>query len=189
MERKKDSHITTFTGIWFYPTAPDPDDILIEDIAHCLPLICRGNGHVIRFWSVGSHSICCALEAEARGLGPETALACLLHDASECYMSDVPRPFKSSMPEYIRMEQALTEMIYIKFIGRPLTAEEENEVRHIDDDMLWYDLKYLLNEEAGEEPLVRVKPDFEFRPFREVEKQFTELFERYTAKLKERKDD
>lgn len=58
-------YITTFTGKHFYPMSPDPMAICIEDIAHALSLICRGNGHVHKFWSVAEHCICCAKEAEA----------------------------------------------------------------------------------------------------------------------------
>lgn len=83
-------YITTYTGQHFEPTNPDPELIRIEDIAHALSMICRGNGHVKTFWSVGQHCICCAREAAARGLSNRMVLACLLHDASECYMSDVP---------------------------------------------------------------------------------------------------
>ena len=46
-------YITTYTGNHFKPTNPDPELIRIEDIAHALSLICRGNGHVKTFWSVG----------------------------------------------------------------------------------------------------------------------------------------
>ena len=89
-------YITTYTGKHFEPSNPDPEMIRIEDIAHALSLICRGNGHVKTFWSVGQHCINCAKEAWARGLSNRMVLACLLHDASECYMSDIPRPFKRS---------------------------------------------------------------------------------------------
>lgn len=81
-------YITTYTGKHFKPTEPDPELFDIADIAHALSLICRGNGHVKMFWSVGEHCICCAKEAKARGLSDRMVLACLLHDASECYMSD-----------------------------------------------------------------------------------------------------
>ena len=86
--------ITTYTGKHFDPTHPDEELICIEDIAHALSLLCRGNGHVRTFFSVGQHCILCAKEAEARGYSGRLILASLLHDASECYMSDVPRPFK-----------------------------------------------------------------------------------------------
>ena len=50
-------YITTYTGLHFRPTEPDSDLIRIQDIAHALSLICRGNGHVQTFWSVGEHCI------------------------------------------------------------------------------------------------------------------------------------
>jgi len=74
--------------------------ICIEDIAHALSLICRGNGQVKTFFSVGQHCINCAREALARGYSRRVAFACLLHDASECYLSDVPRPFKKTLSGY-----------------------------------------------------------------------------------------
>lgn len=89
--------ITTYTGRHIDPVNPDPDMICIEDIAHALSLICRGNGHVQTFFSVGQHCINCAREALAKGCSDRMALACLLHDASECYLSDVPRPFKKTL--------------------------------------------------------------------------------------------
>ena len=73
--------ITTYTGIHMNPLDPRPEDFRIEDIAHALPLICRGNGHVKTFFSVGQHCINCAREAEALKLPDRMVLACLLHDA------------------------------------------------------------------------------------------------------------
>ena len=80
------SYITTYTRKHFDPVNPDPELICIEDIAHALPLICRGNGQVSSFWSVGEHCILCVKEAVARGYEDRLVLALLLHDASECYM-------------------------------------------------------------------------------------------------------
>lgn len=42
--------ITTYTGQTYRSVNPDPDMICIEDIAHALSLICRGNGHVQTFF-------------------------------------------------------------------------------------------------------------------------------------------
>ena len=42
--------ITTYTGRHIDPLHPDPDMICIEDIAHALSLICRGNGQVKTFF-------------------------------------------------------------------------------------------------------------------------------------------
>ena len=57
------SCITTYTEKHIDPASPDPRMIDITDIAHALSLICRGNGHVKTFWSVGEHCIACAKEA------------------------------------------------------------------------------------------------------------------------------
>lgn len=97
--------ITTYTGRHIDPLHPDPDMICIEDIAHALSLICRGNGQVKTFFSVGQHCINCAREALARGYSRRVAFACLLHDASECYLSDVPRPFKKTLSGYKEQEK------------------------------------------------------------------------------------
>ena len=61
------NYITTYTRKHFDPINPDAELICIEDIAHALPMICRGNGHVSSFWSVGEHCILCAKEAAAKG--------------------------------------------------------------------------------------------------------------------------
>ena len=44
------NYITTYTRKHFDPINPDAELICIEDIAHALPMICRGNGHVSSFW-------------------------------------------------------------------------------------------------------------------------------------------
>lgn len=173
-------YITTFTGKHFYPMSPDPMAICIEDIAHALSLICRGNGHVHKFWSVAEHCICCAKEAEARGLSARVILACLLHDASECYMSDVPRPFKKEMDAYQEQEENLLSTIYEKFLGYDLTEKEQAQVCDIDDVMLWYDLENLLEEEQDDDmPEVNIKLDYIVRSFETVEQEYNRLFAKY----------
>ena len=178
------SYIRTYTGVRFVPTEPEKEKIQIEDIAHALPMLCRGNGHVKTFWSVGEHCILCAKEALARGLGSRLALACLLHDASECYLSDIPRPFKQFLPEYQEHEDRLLNMIYEKYLGSSLTGEEQRALRQIDDDMLWYDLEVLIREpQQDPPPQTKLRPDFAVRPFEEVEQEYLELFEKLRGEL------
>ena len=170
-------YITTYTGLHFYPLQPTEEGIRIEDIAHALSLICRGNGHVKHFFSVGQHCINCTLEAIARGYSDRVCLACLLHDASEAYLSDVPRPFKKSQPEYQRIEDKVIAVIYKKFLKEELTAEELRQVKEIDDDMLYYDLKELLNEVLeGAAPVLKHDISQELMPFEEVERKYLELY-------------
>lgn len=172
--------ITTYTGKHFDITHMNPDAVCIEDIAHALSLICRGNGHVRTFYSVGQHCLQCAKEAEARRLSRRLILAALLHDSTECYMSDVPRPLKAVMPGYTETEKALLSLIYEKYLGNPLTASETDILKAIDNDFLWYDLTYLLDDRpAGEAPAVRVMPDYAVRSFTDVEKEYLALFRRY----------
>ncbi len=173
-------YITTYTGIHMVPARPEPDDFRIEDIAHALSLICRGNGHVKSFWSVGQHCIACAREAYARHLPGRIVLACLLHDAGECYLSDVPRPFKQTLAGYREAEERLLSVIYEKFLGSDLTEQEAHIVREIDDALLWYDLEILLGEkQTGKKPEIHIELSYGERPFADVEKEYLELYYRH----------
>ena len=176
------SYITTYTGKHFDPTEPDMEAVDIRDIAHALSLTCRGNGHVKTFFSVGQHCINCAREAALRGYSKRIVLACLLHDASEAYMSDVPRPFKKSLPEYVQAEEALLDKIYERFLGSVVNEEEQRMVKKIDDDMLYYDLKVLLNEPSDREaPELKIELDYTVIPFEQVEQQYLEIYEKYVG--------
>ena len=97
----------------------------------------------------------------SRGYSNRQALACLLHDASECYMSDVPRPLKQEMPRYREVEEQLLQVIYKKFLGSSLTDEEAQRLKEIDDDLLWYDLEVLLEEkQPGDAPKLHFELDY-----------------------------
>ena len=179
------SYITTYTGKHFDPTKPDITRVDIQDIAHALSLICRGNGHVKTFFSVGQHCINAAKEAALRGYSDRVILACLLHDAGECYMSDVPRPFKQVLPSYIEAEDRLLNLVYKKYLGSPLTAEEEKLVKSVDNDLLYYDLKELLNEVCDvPAPPMHIPLCYDFVPFNQVENEYLSLYKKYADLLK-----
>lgn len=178
------SYITTCSGRHFDPVNPDSDAIVIEDIAHALSYLCRGNGHVKQFLSVGQHCLRCAREAQARGASPRLILACLLHDAGEAYLSDVPRPFKQTLPLYIQCEERLLSIIYEKFLKTPLTQEEAFYVKEIDDDVLYYDLKILLDEvQEREAPEMAYPYVYSVQPFLEVEEDYLKLYQMYIDKI------
>jgi len=161
----------------FTPIAPDANQIHIEDIAHALSLMCRANGHFICFYSVAQHSINCANEAKARGLSAKLQLACLMHDASEAYLSDVTRPVKQHLPQYREIENRLQNMIYDKFLGSHLSNEEAANVKQIDNDILIYEFKALMKKKVFDEcPNISSKPTFKFSSFAETENEFLKIF-------------
>lgn len=150
-------YITTYSGVHFYPLAPETDGIKIEDIAHSLSLLCRANGHYKDFYSVADHCVDCAEEARARGYSDEFILICLLHDASEAYISDIPRPVKGDLKGIDEIEKRLSDVIYKALIGRVPDDEEIRLLKDIDDAMLYHEFKANMGEELkyGEIKAVR----------------------------------
>ena len=179
--------IITFSKQKFSPLQAKAEEIDIVDIAHALSLMCRANGHVRHFYSVAQHCLNCSREAEARGLPEEIQLACLLHDASEAYISDITRPIKRSLPQYLEFEEVLQNKIFDKFKLAHLTEEEHALVKEIDDSLLYYELLDLMGEEIFEErPEIISRPDLEQRDFLVVEENFLSEYERLvTNTLKE----
>ena len=102
--------IQTFRRKSFYPANPIVDDIDIEDIAHALSMQCRFAGHTPRFYSVAEHSVHvsrhCPLELRLWGL---------LHDATEAYLVDVPRPLKPMLKGYVEIENNLMQAVIKRF--------------------------------------------------------------------------
>ena len=89
------SWIQTFTGRKFFPLAPRPDDICIQDIAHALSMKCRFGGHCQTFYTVAEHSVRVSRRLESGG--SQLALWGLMHDAGEAYLPDVGAPIKNTV--------------------------------------------------------------------------------------------
>ena len=170
------SYITTFTGKHFNPIDPVIEEIDIKDIAHALSLICRANGHTSFFYSVAQHSIACYREAEARGLSNRIQLGCLLHDGSEAYLSDLTRPIKAKLTEYLKIEDRLQNMIWNHFIGEPLSDMEKEIIFRIDDEMLAYEFMHLMPESISDDyKLIISSPILEFVNPTIIEEEFIGL--------------
>jgi hypothetical protein len=150
---RKGNFITTYNKINFYPFDPKKDEILLDDIAHALSMICRGNGHINHFYSVAQHSVNCCIEARQRGYSKEVQLTCLLHDASEAYLSDITRPVKKHLPEYLVIEAKLQNMIYSKYHIDYKNDKNMNKMKVIDDSILLYEKKYLMNFDVIPDPM------------------------------------
>lgn len=102
--------IRTSSGIYIDPCNPDPDKILIEDIAHALSHQPRFGGHLPKPYCVAQHCV------EVAAILPRSEqLAGLLHDASEAYLIDVPRPVKERLANYREIEDRLMRVIADKF--------------------------------------------------------------------------
>lgn len=176
MSKKPNNYLKTYMGKKVDPLQVKAEDITLEDIAHALSLMCRGNGQVVHFYSVGQHCINCAKEAEARGWCKRLQLGCLLHDAAEAYMSDLITPIKIHMPQYYEIEERFLDVVYEKFGLADLSKEEWDMIMEVDRALLIYDLVELLKEPVPEEGyrVVRI-PDIEFRPFEEVEEEYIKI--------------
>lgn len=171
------SRIMTCSHKMFDPLNPEIELIDIADIAHSLSMLCRANGHFQRFYSVGMHSINCAKEAMARNYSRKVQLACLLHDGSEAYLSDVTRPVKQEIPRYKEIEEPLQDVIWKKFLGEDLTEEENRLVFLIDDDILENEFPALMGAKLKETvPVLASQAQFEFESFQKTEEEFLALF-------------
>lgn len=109
----------TFSGAQFWPMDPRASEIDIEDIAHSLSMQCRYAGHCKRFYSVAEHSVHVA--AWVGTVAPKQyALAGLLHDATEAFLVDVPRPVKPFLPGYKEAEARLWDVVAERFFGHAM---------------------------------------------------------------------
>lgn len=128
---RKGDWMQTYTGLQFWPIDPMAAEVRIEDIAHSLANQCRFAGHCNEFYSVAQHSV-----LVSHVVPQEDALWGLLHDATEAYLVDLPRPVKrfSAMGELYRdIEKRLTLVICEAF-GLP--PNEPASVKAADDVLL-----------------------------------------------------
>lgn len=167
------NQIITYSGIDMDPFEPKKEQIAIEDVAHALSLLCRANGHISHFYSVAQHCLNCEREAEKRGCDVKTRLFCLLHDATECYISDLTRPVKRRLPLYYEAEERLAEVVYSALAGRLPTESELKQVGEIDDCLLYHEFINLGGIKMYDnEPYHLAEFSFEFELPAEVEKRY-----------------
>lgn len=133
--------IRTYSGHHVNVFDPDPETICIEDIAHALSNLCRFAGHTKRFYSVAQHSVLCSLQVD-----DDCRLGALMHDASEAYLLDIPKPIKNRLVGYKEMEDKMMSIIAAKFgFDYPL----RKEVKGIDNYMLEWEWKNVVLGDLG----------------------------------------
>lgn len=105
-------------GRKFYPFAPEPEHVFIDDIAAALSKLCRYGGHTTKFYSVAEHSV-----LVSQVVPREHALAALMHDASEAYCVDLPRPIKRNLHLYDVIEDGIWWAVAKRFSLPAVMAE------------------------------------------------------------------
>lgn len=104
-------YIYTASGLKYVFSDPDPQSIAIEDVAHQLALTNRWGGCTREPFSVAQHS-CLMVEIVK---STELKKIALLHDATEAYIGDMPRPLKVQSPEFRAFEAKAWKAIVQKF--------------------------------------------------------------------------
>lgn len=140
------SQIVTHSGLIVDLQNPDPETIIIQDIAYALSNINRYTGHSRPRISVAYHSI-----LVCENLPQELKLEGLLHDAAEAYLGDVSSPLKSLLPEYQNLESRFQTVIAEKF---KLVYPFPKEVIDMDRIMLSEEIKISMPSERFESGVV-----------------------------------
>lgn len=139
--------IQTFTGKAFEPLDPQVEDICIEDIAHSLACMNRFTGHTRIPYSVAQHSVLASVHIrDLYGVSVRMQLATLMHDGSEAYLVDVPKPIKSHLVGYEEIETRVQYAIGQKF-GLDMLDFNHPLVKEVDFRMLATEKRDLLGPE------------------------------------------
>ena len=147
-------YIETVSGKKLTFLNPNPDDIVIEDIAYALSNQCRFNGHV-PFYSVAQHSVLVSAKCF-----PSEKLAGLLHDAAEAYLSDIPSPIKQYLPDYQKMEHTLQTAINKKFEVNTFT----DSVKSADKDATYTEAHFLLDSKGKDWIPIHFRAETKYKP-------------------------
>ena len=131
----------TVSGKRYWPVDPRAEEVDIGDIAHALGMMCRFGGHTRRFYSVAEH---CVLVSGL--VSQKNALCGLLHDATEAYCVDVPRPLKRSLPEY-KAAEIKNWLVIAERFGLP--SQMPVEVKHADEAILHVEQAALMPTDDG----------------------------------------
>lgn len=154
----------TFTGRILDPEKMDQFDINIIDIAHALSLSCRYGGHTYDFYSIAQH---CVLMSEL--VPEEYAFEALMHDASEAYLTDIPRAIKNLLPDYQKMEEKwekrIAEQFELPFPITPLVKEMDRAIAAVEMACLMGCFEHPLKDQAPKIKIESWSPNVAYRKF------------------------
>ena len=172
--------LTTYTGIAFYPLEPKAEQLNILDIAHGLALTCRYAAQVPKFYSVAEHSVLVCNLLEKRFPGDKALHRWgLMHDASEAYLGDMPRPLKDVDEFYQELEAKLMLVIAKHFKLSPRLQPKEAHSADIDiflkeREVIWGTVDWWNTAPAPQDVTMKIRSI----PPRRAEKRFLATFER-----------
>lgn len=150
---KEDGYILTSSGKLINVIEPTEDMIDIEAIAHSLSLHTRFAGHTRKHYSVARHSIWVAKHSG------KYFLEGLMHDATEAYLVDIPRPIKPFLINYKDIENKLMQVIFKKYdLQYPLPQK----VHDADRAALLYELNNVFYSENNGSDHEKDEEDFMF---------------------------
>lgn len=115
----------TYSGYKFFPEINFITNISLIDIAHSLSNQCRYGGHAPEFYSVAEHSILMTEWALSNGMSSNVTKWCLMHDASEAYVTDVPTPVKDLCGDFKIVENKVQDQIARRFRLDSMNVPEE----------------------------------------------------------------
>lgn len=112
----EDGWMETYSGQQFYFGNPSQESIVVQDISHALSNLCRYGGHSRLFYSVAEHSCLLSDWVWSQDVGnAQLAFEALMHDSTEGYLVDMPRPIKYKLPDYRTIEDNLAAAIATRF--------------------------------------------------------------------------
>lgn len=140
---RKGNWIETHSGIKFYPLDPRKEEILVDDIIHAISKMCRFGGHSSKFYSVAEHSVLVYRYLKDTGASLLTQFYGLIHDFTEAYLIDLPRPIKDMLPEYSKLEHELFKVIWDSFEIPDIQSADKKAVKYADGVVLSYEANVL----------------------------------------------
>lgn len=119
-------YVLTFTGNWFYPLDPRPEDVHREDMAQGLSLKSRWSGQCNLFYPILSHCLAVAdigaylaeRDGKPRWFVDLVRKLGLVHDGNEAYFPDVPGPIKRYIEGWKEKENKIQAAIHAR-LGLP----------------------------------------------------------------------
>lgn len=178
----EDGWMETYSGQQFYFGNPTPESIVIQDISHALSNLCRYGGHSRLFYSVAEHSCLLSDWAWSQDAGnAQLAFDALMHDATEGYLVDMPRPIKHKLPGYRAIEDNLARHIAAKF---GLTVPMPRIIHEADSRILHDERRQVMSDSGndwGTDSLTPLGVTIRFWDPIQAEREFVSRFQQLDA--------